>query len=80
MYPIIFETENKNRYVYDNGTRIVIPVNNYVPELRKDQVVLDNDEILNKIRKDYSRIPLFEAMSMETLQNKVLDNTKRYLE
>ena len=58
--PIYFKTTNHNKYIYDNSTRMVLPVNNYniTNEHIKDSTIIDQ-RLLTEIQKDYPDIPLF---------------------
>lgn len=78
IYPIIFETIKGNRYIYDNNTGCVIPANNYVDKLDDNNILYD-ENVLEKIKEDYPSLPLFEVTSLEEEQNKIIENSKEYL-
>lgn len=60
IYPIFFSSKNNNNYIYDNTTRIVLPVNNYqIKDTDISGATLMNTHILQKIKEDYGWLPLF---------------------
>ena len=73
--PIYFETTNHNKYIYDNSTRMVLPVNNYniTNEHIKDSTIID-ERLLTEIQKDYPDIPLFADINIKEQQEELLNH------
>lgn len=80
IYPIFFSSKNNNNYIYDNSTRIVLPVNNYqIKDTDISGATLMNTHILQKIKEDYGWLPLFQSIDMEHQQIQVINNCKTHI-
>ena len=80
IYPIFFETVNGNKYLFDNSSRVVIPVNGYnIEDKNINNISLADESILKKIQKDYPRIPLFQDIDIYEQQKKIIDNSEKIL-
>ena len=80
LYPIYFETRNGNKYIFDNSSRVVLSVNEYnIEDSHIDKVCLAEEIILNKIQKDYPRIPLFQERYIYEQQKRIIDNSENIL-
>ena len=80
IYPIFFSSKNDNNYIFDNSTRMVLPANKYgIKDTDVKDAILINDKIIQRIREDHPRIPLFQDVDMESQQRQLIDNCKNHV-
>ena len=80
IYPIFFSSKNDNNYIFDNSTRMVLPANKYgIKDTDVKDAILINDKIIQRIREDHPRIPLFQDVDMESQQRQLIDNCKKHV-